>query len=465
MRVIHLAAIAGRLGLPLDLDAFDALGREVPVLVDLKPSGAHFMQHFHESGGVPRLLRELRPWLDTTAPTIDGRLLAEIIDGAEVVPGQSVIRGLDAPIASGGGLAVLRGNLAPRGALLKRSAATPALLRHEGRAVVFEGLEDLAERLDADDLYVTPDDVLVLRHAGPKGAPGMPEAGAFPIPRKLARQGVRDMLRISDARMSGTAFGTIVLHIAPESAVGGPLALVANGDRIRLDTEARRLDVLVDDPELARRRAAWRAAPEPPGAERGYLRLFLDQVMQADDGCDFAFCRAAASRTAGEAAADDAAAKKSGGMNSALRGAGALGGDLGDAREVRVKGQAARGAPGQHAAAVGRVFLARHQIEPHQPVHHPRDAGARDVQHLGQAAHRLHLVAAIDDQERAELPCREVAAVAPHQRQQDVAQQIDPRIGGHGHRRAVGEARLRQQGGACRAAGDFRGVFGDGGLV
>ena len=289
--VIHLAAIAGRLGLRLDMDAFDALGREVPVLVDLKPSGEHFMQHFHEAGGVARLLQALRPWLDATVPTIDGRTLAEIIETAEQVPGQQVIRPPESPIATGGGLAVLRGNLAPRGALLKRSAATPALLAHEGRAVVFDGLADMAGRLDGDDLAVTPDDVLVLRHAGPKGAPGMPEAGAIPIPRRLAVQGVTDMVRLSDARMSGTAFGTIVLHIAPEAAIGGPLALVADGDRIRLDTEARRLDLLVDDNELQRRRLLWSPPAEPQGAERGYLRLFLDQVMQADEGCDFAFCR------------------------------------------------------------------------------------------------------------------------------------------------------------------------------
>jgi dihydroxy-acid dehydratase len=289
--VIHFAAIAGRLGLTLDLEMLDRLGREVPVLVDLKPSGAHYMEHFHWAGGMPRLLAELAPLLDTGAPTIAGGTLADVIAAAEDVPDQSVIRRRDAPIYVGGGLAVLRGSLAPDGALLKRSAASPALLRHEGRAVVFDGLEDLAARVDDDALDVQPEDVLVLRRAGPKGAPGMPEAGALPIPRKLARAGVKDMVRISDARMSGTAFGTIVLHVAPEAAVGGPLALVRTGDRIRLDAEARRIDLLVEAPELARRRAAWTAPPEPPGAERGYLRLFLDQVLQAGEGCDFAFCR------------------------------------------------------------------------------------------------------------------------------------------------------------------------------
>jgi dihydroxy-acid dehydratase len=289
--LIHFTAIAGRLGIPVDLDDFDRLGREVPVLVDLKPSGAHYMEHFHWAGGVPRLLAELGPLLDLSAPTVSGGTLAEAIAGAEMVPGQDVIRGRQTPIHIGGGLAVLRGSLAPAGALLKRAAASPALLSHEGRAVVFEGLADLAARIDDESLDVQPEDVLVLRNAGPKGAPGMPEAGALPIPRKLARVGVRDMVRISDARMSGTAFGTIVLHATPEAAIGGPLALVRNGDRIRLDTEARRLDVLVDAEELTRRRAAWTPPAPPAGSERGYLRLFLDQVLQADAGCDFGFCR------------------------------------------------------------------------------------------------------------------------------------------------------------------------------
>ena len=289
--LIHFTAIAGRLGLAIDLDAFDRLGREVPVLVDLKPSGAHYMEHFHWAGGVARLLAELAPLLDVSAPTVAGGTIADAIAGAETVPGQDVIRRRDHPIHVGGGLAVLRGSLAPAGALLKRAAATPALLRHEGRAVVFEGLEDLAARIDSEALDVQAEDVLVLRNAGPKGAPGMPEAGALPIPRKLARAGVKDMVRISDARMSGTAFGTIVLHATPEAAVGGPLALVQNGDRIRLDAEARRLDLLVDAPDLARRRAAWSPPAPPAGAARGYLRLYLDQVLQADAGCDFAFCR------------------------------------------------------------------------------------------------------------------------------------------------------------------------------
>jgi dihydroxy-acid dehydratase len=291
--LIHFTAIAGRLGIPVDLDAFDALGRDIPVLVDLKPSGEHYMEHFHWAGGMPRLLHELASVLDTTCATVNGGTLADIIAGAEEVPGQTVIRSAANPIATGGGLAVLHGNLAPSGALIKRSAATPGLLRHTGRAVVFDGLEDMAKRLDDEALDVRADDVLVLRNAGPKGAPGMPESGYIPIPRKLARAGVKDMVRISDARMSGTAFGTIVLHIAPESAAGGPLGLVRDGDPIRLDAEARRIDLLVDDADLAARRATWTPPPPHPGAERGYLRLYLEQVTQADQGCDFAFCRAA----------------------------------------------------------------------------------------------------------------------------------------------------------------------------
>ncbi len=289
--LIHFTAIAGRLGIDVDLESFDRLGREVPVLVDLKPSGQHYMEHFHWAGGVPALLAELAPLLDLSARTVAGDTLADVIARAERVPGQGVIRTRAAPIHVGGGLAVLRGSLAPRGALLKRSAATQALLQHEGRAVVFDNTADMAARIDDDSLDVMAEDVLVLRNAGPVGAPGMPEAGYLPIPRKLARAGVKDMVRLSDARMSGTAFGTIVLHATPEAAVGGPLALVQTGDRIRLDAEARRIDLLVEDGVLAARRAAWRPPERPAGAARGYLKLFLDQVLQADEGCDFAFCK------------------------------------------------------------------------------------------------------------------------------------------------------------------------------
>jgi dihydroxy-acid dehydratase len=289
--LIHAVAIAGRLGIELDMAEFDRLGHQVPVLVDLKPSGDHYMEHFHWAGAMPKLLKEIAEFIDTTALTVTGGTLADNIALAEDVPGQTVIRTRSNPIAEGGGLAVLGGNLAPGGALLKRSAATPALMQYEGRAVVFDGLEDMAARLDDPDLDVTRDDILVLRNAGPKGAPGMPEAGYIPIPRKLARAGVKDMVRISDARMSGTAFGTIVLHIAPEAAIGGPLGLVRSGDRIRLDAEGRRIDLLVDDAELAARRLAWTPPPPHPGSHRGYLKLYLEQVTQADQGCDFAFCR------------------------------------------------------------------------------------------------------------------------------------------------------------------------------
>jgi len=287
--LIHLWAIAGRRGIKLDLDEYDRLGRDVPVLVDLKPTGDHYMEHFHEAGGMPRLLRELAPWLDTTARTMAGNTIADVIAAAEEVPGQTVIRGADNPVYPVGGMAVLRGNLAPRGAVIKHGAATPALLQHTGRAIVFDGTADMAARIDDDALDVAADDVLVLRYAGPVGAPGMPEAGYLPIPRKLARAGVKDMVRISDARMSGTAFGTIVLHITPEAQAGGPLALVETGDQITLDLAGRRIELLVDPAELERRRALWTAPALPAGSGRGYLKLYLDHVLQADEGCDFDF--------------------------------------------------------------------------------------------------------------------------------------------------------------------------------
>jgi dihydroxy-acid dehydratase len=289
--LIHLTAIAARTPHRVDLDDFDALGRAVPVLVDLKPAGAHYMEHFHHAGGVPKLLKELGGLIDGDAMTVAGRRLGDIAADAEEVPGQEVIRPRGAPIKPGGGLAVLRGNLAPHGAVIKHAAASQRLLQHEGRAVVFDSVEDLTRRIDDPALDVAPDDVLVLRNAGPRGAPGMPEAGYLPIPKKLAAQGVKDMVRISDARMSGTAFGTIVLHIAPEAAVGGPLALVANGDMIRLDLACRRIDVVVDDAELERRRKAWRAPPAPEGAARGYAWLLQETITQADEGCDFDFMR------------------------------------------------------------------------------------------------------------------------------------------------------------------------------
>jgi dihydroxy-acid dehydratase len=287
--LVHLTAVARRLGIEIDLEEFDEIGRKAPVLVDLKPSGDHYMEHFHWAGGNSRLMREIRGHLDEKCRTVAGRTLKQVIDAAEIVPNQTVIRMSANPIKQTGGMAVLRGNLAPRGAVIKHSAASPALLTHTGRAVVFDSLEDLAARGDDPALDVTADDILVLRNAGPKGAPGMPEAGSFPIPMKLVRAGIKDMIRISDARMSGTAFGTIVLHVAPEAAVGGPLALVKTGDRITLDVPKRRLELLVDVKELAARRKTWKAPTPPAGSDRGYAGLFQKEVLQADEGVDFGF--------------------------------------------------------------------------------------------------------------------------------------------------------------------------------
>ncbi|HEY9536553.1 MAG TPA: dihydroxy-acid dehydratase, partial [Kiloniellaceae bacterium] len=282
--VVHLAAIFGRLGISLDMDLLNRLSDETPVLVDLKPTGAHYMEDLHAAGGAPAVLRALRDRLNLDVPTITGRTLGEVIDAADPWVDPTVVRPLEDPIAPQGGLVALSGTLAPKGAILKRAAATPGLFEREGRAVVFTSLEDLSRRIDDPDLDVTPDDFLVLQNAGPLAA-GMPEAGYLPIPAKLARAGVKDMVRISDARMSGTAFGTIVLHVSPEAALGGPLGLVRQGDRIRLSVEERRLDLLVDDAELARRREAFVAAPGV-GGERGWRRLWRDHVLQAEQGCD-----------------------------------------------------------------------------------------------------------------------------------------------------------------------------------
>jgi dihydroxy-acid dehydratase len=283
--VIHLAAIAGRAGLPFDLDEVDRIGRTTPVLTDLKPIGGSFVEDFHHAGGLPALMRRLSPALDASVEMADGRALSEVIEGWPAWNDDRVIRATDRAVAPGEALAVLRGSLAPDGAVLKRAAASGALLQHEGPALVFEGLEDLASRIDDPALPVTPEHVLVLRGVGPIGA-GMPEAGSIPIPAKLARAGVKDMVRISDARMSGTAYGTVILHVAPEAAAGGPLALVKNDDRIRLDTAARRVDLLVPESEVAARRARFRPPPLP---RRGYERLHAEHVLQADRGCDFDF--------------------------------------------------------------------------------------------------------------------------------------------------------------------------------
>ena len=288
--LVHLAAMAGRVGLDLDLDAFDRMGRETPVLIDLKPSGQHYMEDFHHAGGMPALLRELRPLLKLDAITVTGKTLGENLDMATAPFAQTVIRSVDNPIYPQGGIAVLRGNLAPAGAIIKQSAADPRLMEHEGRAVVFENSADLAARIDDPDLDVHAHDILVLKNIGPKGAPGMPEAGYLPIPQKLARAGVKDMVRISDGRMSGTAFGTVVLHVTPEAAVGGPLAYVQTGDRIRLSVSERSLEWLVSPEELAQRQKAKPVTP--PAATRGYRQLFLKTVNQADQGADFDFLRA-----------------------------------------------------------------------------------------------------------------------------------------------------------------------------
>ena len=284
--VVHLAAIAGRAGFDYDLDELDRLGREVPVLANLRPAGEHFAPDFHVGGAVPALWRRIQNHLDLSAKTVLGETLGDVLARWPSYVDDDVIRPVNNPVVEGAAIAVLRGSLAPDGAVIKLSAATPALCQHEGPALVFDSLDDLEKRIDDPALDVTPDHVLVLRNAGPIGAPGMPEAGALPIPKKLASKGVKDMVRISDARMSGTAFGTVVLHAAPEAAAGGPLAQARTGDRIRLDARGRRIDILVDEAELGRRKSEWRP-PEKPA--RGYARLYADHVTQAGLGCDFDF--------------------------------------------------------------------------------------------------------------------------------------------------------------------------------
>jgi len=286
--IVHITAVAGRLGIEVDLEAFDAMGAETPVLVDLKPNGDYYMDDLHKAGGTAALLRELKPLLNLDCMTVTGRTLGEEIE--DLPPGfpQDVVRPMSNPIHSGGSIAYLKGSLAGNGAIIKQSAGTPKLLVHSGRAVVFDSLEDLASRIDDPDLDVTKDDVLVLRNGGPKGAPGMPESGYIPIPKKLAEQGVKDMVRISDCRMSGTAFGTIVLHADPEAAVGGPLAMVENGDTITLNVPERQLTLDISDDEYERRRARW-SPPAHTKADRGYRKLFMDTVNQAGEGVDFDF--------------------------------------------------------------------------------------------------------------------------------------------------------------------------------
>lgn len=289
--VVHLAAIAGRLGFDLDLEELDRMGADTPVLVDLKPTGQHYMEDLFRAGGLVTVLREMGGLIDRDCLTVTGRTLGEDMDAQPPTWPQDVVRPLSNPIHTGGGIRLLRGNLAPNGAIIKQAAASPALLQHRGRAVVFTSLADMAARLDDPALDVAADDILVLQNAGPKGAPGMPEAGYIPIPKKLAAAGVKDMVRISDARMSGTAFGAIVLHISPEAAAGGPLGLVRDGDMIALDVPAGTITLLVDDAELAARRAQW-APPDHVNVQRGYAKLYFDEVLQAEDGCDFNFLRA-----------------------------------------------------------------------------------------------------------------------------------------------------------------------------
>ncbi len=285
--ILHLLAIAGRLDVPLDLDDIDVLGRQVPLLVDLMPSGRFLMEEFAYAGGVPALMKQLGDALHRDVVTVTGRTLDENVAGARV-DDPDVIRSLDDPVqAAGAGTAVLRGNLAPNGAVIKISAAAPVLLQHSGPALVFDSLEDYHAVISDEDLDVTADTVLIVRGCGPRGYPGMPEVGNLPLPQKLLDQGVRDLVRISDARMSGTAFGACVLHVAPESSVGGPLALVRTGDTIVLDVANRSLDMLVDDAELARRREAW--IPPEPHANRGWKYLYTEHVQQADTGADFDF--------------------------------------------------------------------------------------------------------------------------------------------------------------------------------
>lgn len=285
--IIHLTAVAGRLGISVSLERLNELSDTTPVLVNLKPVGSDYMEDFFYAGGMGAVLRELKPLLHLDTLSVTGETLG---DRLEVDPGyvdHRIISKASEPLEPQGGLVALFGNLAPRGAILKRSAADETLFEMEGRAVVFSSLEDLANRVDDPDLDITAEDFMVLQNAGPKSASGMPEAGYLPIPKKLSSKGLKDMVRISDARMSGTAFGTIVLHVAPEAATGGPLSLVLNGDRIRLSVAKKRIELLVDDAELDRRRAAWAPDVVPPEDRRGYDRLYAKEVLQADEGCDF----------------------------------------------------------------------------------------------------------------------------------------------------------------------------------
>jgi len=287
--VIHLTAIAGRAGVNVSLDRLNELSDTTPVLVNLKPVGAHYMEDLFNAGGMGAVMRELKPLLHLDCMTVTGETLGERLAGDSDWVDRSVIAAADKPLEPQGGLVALFGNLAPKGAILKRSAADANLFEHEGRAVVFSSLADLSARVDDPNLDITPQDIMVLQNAGPHAPEAMPEAGYLPIPKKLATAGVKDMVRISDARMSGTAFGTIVLHITPDSASGGPLGLVQNGDRIRLSVKRRRIELMVDDAELQRR--ARMRPPAAPKPSRGYAKLYAEQILGADEGCDFGFLK------------------------------------------------------------------------------------------------------------------------------------------------------------------------------
>jgi dihydroxy-acid dehydratase len=284
--VVHLLAIAGRIGVKLSLDDWDRLGRDMPCLVDLMPSGRYLMEDFYYAGGLPVVIREIGKYLHKKALTVNGKSIWDNCKDA-VNYNEKVVTPIAKPFKPQGGIAVLRGNLAPNGCVLKPSAATPKLLKHKGRAVVFENIDDLHKRIDDPKLDVDANCVMVLKNCGPKGYPGFPEVGNFALPAKLLKKGVTDMIRISDARMSGTAYGTVVLHTAPEAAAGGPLALVRNGDIIELDVAKRRIHLHVTDSELARRKTKWK--PLPPHATRGWVKLYCDTVLQADRGVDLDF--------------------------------------------------------------------------------------------------------------------------------------------------------------------------------
>nr|WP_198981701.1 IlvD/Edd family dehydratase [Herbaspirillum sp. ASV7] len=286
--VIHLLAIAGRIGIDLDLKDWDDIGQKLPCLLDLQPSGKFLMEDFYYAGGLPAVIRQLESVIDKTALTANGKTLWENCQDAPNW-NEEVIRSFDKPFKEAAGIAILKGNLAPDGAVIKPSAATPALLKHRGRAVVFENSDDLHKRIDDENLDVDETCVLVLKNCGPKGYPGMAEAGNMPLPPKVLRKGITDMVRVSDARMSGTAYGTVVLHVSPEAAAGGPLALVQNGDFIELDVEARKLHLDVSEEELARRRAQWQKPELPPQMQRGWVKLYVDHVQQANQGADLDF--------------------------------------------------------------------------------------------------------------------------------------------------------------------------------